>query len=83
MAPSMSLAEIATEYWIFGGAGLVTLVAFIGLILVPTIGSYGRAWEKVAASFMSLFVLFALVLVGVLVGLLFVYYYNDIVDAFR
>ena len=83
MAPRMPLGEVATEYWIFGGAGLVTLAAFIGLILVPTIGSYGRAWEKVAASFMSLFVLCALVLVGVLVGLLFVYYYNDIVDAFR
>lgn len=77
------LAEVATEYWIFGGAGLVSLAAFVGLILVPTIGSYGRAWEKVAASFMSLFVLVALVLLGVAVGLAIVYYYNDIVDAFR
>jgi hypothetical protein len=83
MAATVPLAEVATEYWIFGGAGLVSLVAFIGLILVPAIGSYGRAWEKVAASFMSVFVLFALVLIGVLVGLLFVYYYNDIIDAFR
>jgi hypothetical protein len=83
MATTVPLAEIATEYLLFGGAGLVSLAAFIGLILVPAIGSYGRAWEKVAASFMSLFVLFALVLIGVLIGLAFVYYYNDFSDAFR
>ncbi|MGH2982566.1 MAG: hypothetical protein ACRDKV_11060 [Solirubrobacterales bacterium] len=77
----MPLAKIATEYLLFGGAGVVSLAAFVGLILAPALGSYGRAWEKVAASFMSLFVLLALVLIGVLVGLAFVYYYNDIVDA--
>jgi len=77
------LAKIGTEYLLFGGAGLVSLAAFVGLILVPAMSSYGRAWEKVAASFMSLFVLLALVLIGVLVGLAIVLYYNDIVDAFQ
>ena len=61
----MPLAKIGTEYLLFGGAGLISLAAFVGLILVPALGSYGRAWEKVAASFMSLFVLVALVLIGV------------------
>jgi hypothetical protein len=75
------VAKIGPEYLLFGGAGVVSLAAFIGLILVPTLGSYGRAWEKVAASFLSLFVLVALALVGVLIGLAIVYYYNDIVDA--
>jgi RsiW-degrading membrane proteinase PrsW (M82 family) len=65
---------------VFGGAGLVSLAAFVGLILVPAVGSYGRAWEKVAASFMSLFVLLALVLIGVVVGLVVVHNYNSIVD---
>jgi hypothetical protein len=77
----LPLAKIGTEYWLFGGAGLVSLAAFVGLILVPTIGSYGRAWEKVAASFLSLFVLVALVSIGLVIGLLIVYYYNDIRDA--
>lgn len=76
----MPLAKIATEYLLFGGAGVVSLAAFVGLILVPAVGSYGRVWEKIAASFMSLFVLMALVLIGVLVGLAIVYYYNDISD---
>jgi hypothetical protein len=74
------VAKIGTEYWVFGGAGLVSLAAFVGLILVPAVGSYGRAWEKIAASFMSLFVLLALVLIGVVVGLVVVHNYNSIVD---
>ncbi len=77
---SVLLAEIGPEYLLFGGAGLISLAAFVGLILVPALGSYGRAWEKVAAGFMSLFVLVALVLVGVLIGLVVVYYWNDIHD---
>jgi hypothetical protein len=74
------LAEIGPEYLLFGGAGLVSLVAFVGLILVPALGSYGRMWEKAAAGFLSLFVLVALVLIGVLIGLAIVYYYNDILE---
>ena len=75
------LAKIGSEFLLFGGAGAVSLAAFIGLILAPAIGSYGRAWEKVAASFMSLFVLVALVLIGVAVGLVIVRYYNELHDA--
>lgn len=81
MSP-VSLARIGPEYLIFGGAGLVSLAAFVALILVPALSSYGRAWEKAAASFLSLFVLVALVLIGVAAGLLIVYYYNDILDLF-
>ncbi len=74
----LALQKIENEYLLFGLAGLVSLVAFVSLILVPTLSSYGRAWEKAAAGVLSLFVLAALVLVGVVVGLAVVYYYNDI-----
>jgi hypothetical protein len=76
----LALQKIENEYLLFGAAGLVSLVAFVGLILVPALSSYGRAWEKAAAGVLSLFVLAALVLVGVVVGLAIVYYYNDIVN---
>jgi uncharacterized membrane protein len=83
MAPvllPLALQKIENEYLLFGAAGLVSLVAFVGLILVPALSSYGRVWEKAAASVLSLFVLAALVLVGVVIGLAIVYYYNDIVN---
>jgi O-antigen ligase len=76
----LALQKIENEYLLFGAAGLISLVAFVALILVPAIGSYGRLWEKAAAGFLSLFVLAALVLTGVVVGLVIVYYYNDIAE---
>lgn len=72
---------VAPEYLFFGAAGLVSLLAFGFLILAPALGSYGRPWEKAAAGFLSLFVLAALVMVGVAVGAAVVYYWNDISGA--
>jgi hypothetical protein len=80
MSLPLALQKIENEYLLFGVAGLITLVAFVGLILVPAVGAYGRIWEKTAAGVLSVFVLAALVLVGVVIGLAIVYYYNDIVD---
>ena len=65
LAPVLALG---TEYYLFGLAGLFSLSVFVGLILAPALGSYGRAWEKIVAGFLSLFVLAALVLVGLVLG---------------
>lgn len=76
----LALEKIDDQYLLFGVAGLISLVAFVGLIFVPAISSFGRIWEKAAAGFLSLIVLVALVLTGVVVGLAIVYYYNDITE---
>jgi hypothetical protein len=68
------IARIATEYFYFGAAGLITVVAFATLILAPALGSFSRGWEKFAAGLLSLFVLAALILVGLVIG--FVVFYN-------
>ena len=65
LAPVLALG---TEYYLFGAAGLLSVIAFVWLILTPAHGSYGRAWEKAVAGFLSLFVLAALVLVGLVIG---------------
>lgn len=75
----LALQKIGDEYLLFGAAGLVCLVAFVGLIFVPAVSSYGRLWEKAAAGVLSLFVLVALLLIGVVAGLAVVYYYDEIV----
>jgi hypothetical protein len=74
----LALAKIGTEYYLFGAAGLISLLAFAALILIPAIGSYGRSWEKATAALLSLFVLAALVLLGVALGVLIVYFWPDI-----
>jgi hypothetical protein len=74
----LALAKIAPEYLLFGGAAVISLLAFAALILVPAIGSYGRTWEKATAAVLSVFVLAALVLTGVAIGVAIVYFWEDI-----
>src|SRR6476469_7319749 len=76
----LALQKIENEYLLFAAAGLITLAAFVSLILVPALSSYGRVWEKAAAGVLSVFVLAALGLVGVVIGRAIVDYYNDIVN---
>jgi len=76
----LALQRIEHEYLLFGIAGLICLVAFVGLILKPALESYGRLWEKAAASVLSLLVLAALVAIGVVIGLIVVIAYNRIVE---
>jgi hypothetical protein len=76
------LLALGTEYYLFGAAGLISLAAFVGLILAPALGSYGRGWEKFAAGFVSLFVLAALVLVGIVIGFLVFYNWDKISGLF-
>ena len=75
-----ALTQLGNQYWLFGGAGLICLVTFVLLILSPALSSHGRVWEKAAAGFLSLFVLAALIVAGVVIGLAIVYYYTDIVN---
>lgn len=76
----LALTKIGNQYLLFGAAGVVCLVAFVTLILAPAVSSHGRIWEKAAAGFLSLFVLAVLVAAGVGLGLVVVYYFNDISD---
>ena len=69
---------IGTEYYLFGGAGVVSLLAFGALILVPALGAYGRSWEKATAALLSVFVLIVLVMLGIAIGVLIVYFWPQI-----
>lgn len=68
------LAKLGTEYYLLGAAGLLSALAFGGLIMFPALGSFSRPWEKLAAGFLSLFILAALVMIGLAIG--FVVFYN-------
>ncbi len=76
------IAEIGAVFYLFGGAALLSLLAFGALILVPAMGSFGRGWEKAAAAALSLFVLVALLALGFGLGVVIVYYWNDISSIF-
>jgi hypothetical protein len=76
----LALQRIDHEYLLFGIAGVICLAAYSGLILKPALDSYGRIWEKAAATMLSLFVLAALVMLGVVLGLVIVIKYNLILE---
>jgi hypothetical protein len=47
------------------GAGTFALALYVGLILVPAWTAYARLWQRLAATFLSLYVLAVLIGVGV------------------
>jgi len=76
--PLSLILALGTEYYLFGIAGLLSVSAFVALILVPALSSYGRVWEKLVAGFLSLFVLAALVLIGLVIGVVIFLNWDDI-----
>ena len=56
-------------------AGAAGLAVYVGLVLVPVVASYQRAWERVVAGLLSLWVAAAFVGIGVLAGAGVIYYW--------
>jgi hypothetical protein len=71
----MRLMELTPTQISLGIAVAVTLVAYTVFILMPAVTSYGRVWERIAAGFLSLFILAALVGTGVGIGAGILYLY--------
>ena len=76
----LAIAKLGDQYVLYGAAAAICLVIFVTLILSPALSAYGRIWEKAAAGFLAIFVLAALIIGGVVIGLAIVYYYTDIVN---
>ncbi len=64
-----------TEITLALAAGL-TVSCYAGLILMPALRCYGRVWEKVAAGFLTLFILATLLGAGSAIGLAIVWSYD-------
>lgn len=64
-----------TEVAIAIASGIVG-TGYIAFILVPAVVSYGRLWERVAAGFLTLFILGTLVGTGAALGLAVVWSYD-------
>lgn len=70
--------DIPTNAIFFGGAFLVSLIAFVFLIFIPAMKSFGRWPERLAAGFLTLFIFGALITVGVVGGMAYVFFSNDV-----
>jgi hypothetical protein len=60
------------------GCGVIAVAAWLGLLVVPAWRSYSRIWERLAATFLTLYVLAALLVVGGVGGALIAYYWDQV-----
>jgi hypothetical protein len=65
-------------YVVGGVCALAVVLSFGLLVLRPAWQSYGRAWERVAATFLSLYVLATFVGIGVAGGLAITWFWDEI-----
>jgi hypothetical protein len=72
-----SVANLSSTTWVLIGAGAVALVGYGVFIVVPAWGSYGRVWERIAASFLTLFMLATLLGIGTGIGFAIVWFYDQ------
>jgi hypothetical protein len=72
----MSIDLSTTEIALALAAGVVG-AGYLTFILAPAWESYGRLWEKVAAGFLTLFILATLLGVGSAIGLAIVWTYDQ------
>ena len=63
-------------YAVAGAAALISLAAWIFLIVVPAWRAYWRVRERILAVVMSVYILAAFVGMGACAGALFLYYYD-------
>ncbi|HYB29751.1 MAG TPA: hypothetical protein VEF89_24295 [Solirubrobacteraceae bacterium] len=66
------MSNTSVTYLVGACCGVLGLAAFCALVIVPTITAYRRPLERVAVVVLSLYVLAALVGIGVLLGALVV-----------
>ena len=72
---------MSNETWTYiaiGSAAAVSLIAWIALVLVPAWTSYSRLWERLVATMLSVYVLAAFVMAGLLLGGGFLWYFDEL-----
>ena len=57
-------------------AGVLALAAYVAFIFVPAVVSCGRIWERMAAGFLSLYILASVVGAGAILGPTILWYYD-------
>ena len=72
------MSNTTWTYIAVGGAALISLVAWVGLVLVPAFTSFSRWWERAIATVLSLYVLAAFVGAGLLIGGAFLWYFDQL-----
>jgi len=70
------MSNESITYVVAACSGVFGLAAYVGLIAVPVWQSYTRVWERLAATFLSLYVVAGFALAGVGIGAAVVWFWD-------
>jgi hypothetical protein len=65
-------------YLVAVSSAVFGLAAYVAFILVPAWTSYSRVWERLAASFLTLYVVAGFALVGVAAGAAIIWFWDSL-----
>ena len=71
------MSHTAITYLVGACCGVFGAAAYVGWILVPAWGAYNRLWQRVAASFLSLYVLAAFIGIGIAAGAAVIWFWDQ------
>ena len=77
MPPLMDLSDPGSTEVVAALSAPLAVAAYVGLILIPAWTSYGRWWERIAATFLTFYIVAALVGIGAAIGLGIIWTYDE------
>lgn len=77
MPPPVDLSNPGSTEIVLALCAPLGIAAYVGLILVPAWTSYGRWWERLAATFLTFYIVAALVGIGAAIGLGIIWTYDE------
>ena len=73
------MSNTSVTYLVGACAGVFSIAAYAGWVLVPAWTAYSRTWQRLAATFLSLYVLMFFVGVGIAAGAAVIWFWDQIV----
>ena len=72
------MSNSAITYMVGAFAGVFSLSAYAAWVVVPAWTAYSRGWQRAAAAFLSLYVLAAMVGLGIVGGAAVIWFWDRI-----
>jgi hypothetical protein len=72
------MSNTSITYFVGACAGVFSFAAYVAFVAVPAWTAYSRVWQRVAAVFLTLYVLATMVGIGVLIGVLVTLNWSEI-----
>jgi hypothetical protein len=72
------VSNTSITYFVGACAGVFSFAAYVAFVAVPAWTAYSRVWQRVAAVFLTLYVLATMVGIGVLIGVLVTLNWSEI-----